>query len=347
MNETSVSAANSATEQEESPKLWVRATVETKAFKAFASEIAALSDEAKVVADSDGFTVAAVDPAHIAMIRVELPKERFRELKVKPRPATFALDFDKVAGFLRTVTGDTLEIDLEGTRLTFRTRTQKRTMPLVDDKGMGNLKMPKLDDKLPTAFEVSLADLRRVVGGCAQISDHLAIFVDRARVQFLAEGDTDTYCESFSREDLAFLKATKEQVRSLFPLDYFTSMVKALYGVAAVRIRIGQDYPLTMAWEAPTKGIYALAPRIEADDGYPEYRSVTKTEAPAPTPAVASEVSPAAALDDLHIANLRNCEYEGCTVELPKNQMLQTPAGEWYCPTHWEAPAAPEEPRVE
>jgi proliferating cell nuclear antigen len=57
-------------------------------------------------------------------------------------------------------------------------------------------------------------------------------------------------------------------VRSLFPLDYFSNMVKAISSAQTVTLYLGTDYPVKMEFKiAGGKGEvkYLLAPRIESE----------------------------------------------------------------------------------
>ncbi len=63
--------------QEEKPKEvrveTVEAVINARAFKDFLRQVEVVTDEAKLVADAEGFHVLSVDPAHVAMVSVDLP----------------------------------------------------------------------------------------------------------------------------------------------------------------------------------------------------------------------------------------------------------------------------------
>ncbi len=57
-------------------------------------------------------------------------------------------------------------------------------------------------------------------------------------------------------------------MRSLFPLDYFSNMVKSIGSAQSVTLYLGSDYPVKMEFKiAGGKGEvrYLLAPRIESE----------------------------------------------------------------------------------
>ena len=59
-----------------------------------------------------------------------------------------------------------------------------------------------------------------------------------------------------------------EDQRSLFSLDYFANMIKAVSSADTIRMQFSNDYPVSMEFDlADSKGrvSFLLAPRIESD----------------------------------------------------------------------------------
>ena len=59
-----------------------------------------------------------------------------------------------------------------------------------------------------------------------------------------------------------------EKVKSLFPLDYFSNMVRSIPAGSVVTINLGSDFPVKLEFEIADKRgnvNYLLAPRIESD----------------------------------------------------------------------------------
>jgi proliferating cell nuclear antigen len=70
-----------------------------------------------------------------------------------------------------------------------------------------------------------------------------------------------------SKDQLVSLEC-KESVRSLFPLDYFSNMIRAIPVGTVVTMSVGNDYPVKLEFSiADGRGTvnYLLAPRIESD----------------------------------------------------------------------------------
>jgi proliferating cell nuclear antigen len=81
----------------------------------------------------------------------------------------------------------------------------------------------------------------------------------------VSEGDTDSVQLKLGKEHLEQLH-TKEKVRSLFPLDYFSNMIKAVSTADNLTINLGNDYPVRLEFEVAGgrgRATFLLAPRIE------------------------------------------------------------------------------------
>ena len=64
------------------------------------------------------------------------------------------------------------------------------------------------------------------------------------------------------------ISGDKQKYSSMFPLDYFSNIIKAVPSDSSIRIDLDNDYPVTLKFAlAEGRGSvkYLLAPRIESD----------------------------------------------------------------------------------
>jgi len=214
----------------------------------------------------EGFSLKAVDPAHVAMVDLEVEKGAFEEFVADD--AELGIDLDKIKEVLRLArSGDIIELeqDEERNRLIMNVGNVSRRMNLVDTTGMSDPKVPNLD--LPTKLSVNAEELQKGIRAAESVSDHIAMNANADGFELYSEGDTDTVSLKLSKDALVSLES-EESVRSLFPLDYFSNMVRAISAGTVVQISLGNDYPVKMEFNiAGDKGrvSYLLAPRIESD----------------------------------------------------------------------------------
>ncbi|HYM39685.1 MAG TPA: proliferating cell nuclear antigen (pcna) [Thermoplasmata archaeon] len=242
------------------------AKLKAEVLKELVDVVSTLVDEAKLNVGKDSVTVKAVDPAHVAMVDLSLDRGAFESYKAEE--AELGLDMDKMKEILRLAkAGEAISIahDEDKNRLVVTVGNTTRRMSLVDTAGMSDPKVPSLN--LPAKVVVRTDELRQAIRASESVSDHIALKASPEGFEVVSEGDTDTVSHMVPKDLLEELQA-KDAVRSLFPLDYFSNMVKAISTAPTVALYLGTDYPVRMEFKiASGKGEvkYLLAPRIESD----------------------------------------------------------------------------------
>ena len=242
------------------------AKVKADVLKEVVDVVSTLVDEAKFNVGKDAVSVKAVDPAHVAMVDLALDRSAFEQYKAEE--GELGIDMDKMKEILRLAKGGeviSLAHDEEKNRLVVAVGNTTRRMSLVDTAGMSDPKVPSLS--LPAKVTIRTDELRQGIRASESISDHIALKASSAGFEIVSEGDTDTVSHAVPKDLLEELQC-KDAVRSLFPLDYFSNMVKAISSAPSVTLYLGSDYPVKLEFKiAGGKGDvrYLLAPRIESE----------------------------------------------------------------------------------
>lgn len=242
------------------------AKLKADVLKEMVDVVSTLVDEAKLNVGKDSVTIKAVDPAHVAMVDLSLDRGAFESFKAEE--TELGLDMDKMKEILRLAkAGEVISIahDEDKNRLVVTVGNTTRRMSLVDTAGMSDPKVPSLN--LPAKVIVRTDELRQAIRASESVSDHIALKASPEGFEVVSEGDTDTVSHMVPKDLLEELSA-KDAVRSLFPLDYFSNMVKAISTAPTVALYLGTDYPVRMEFKiAGGKGDvrYLLAPRIESE----------------------------------------------------------------------------------
>jgi proliferating cell nuclear antigen len=225
-----------------------------------------LVNEAKFNITSKGISLKAVDPAHVAMVELDIKSTAFEEYKSDDME--LGIDLDKLSGIMRLAdSGDTvsLEYDEKSNRLIVRIGNLVRRMGLIDTAGMPDSKVPDLD--LPAKAIITASELSKGVRASEAVSDHLALSIDKEAFELFAEGDTDTVNLKLPKDMLIEL-SSPGKFKSLFSIDYFSNMIKPVKAGDPITIFLGNDNPIRVDFDiAEKKGhvIYLLAPRIESE----------------------------------------------------------------------------------
>lgn len=242
------------------------AKVKADVLKEVVDVVSTLVDEAKFNIGKDSITIKAVDPAHVAMVDLSVDRSAFDAYKADE--GELGIDMDKMKEILRLAkAGDIISLahDEDKNRLVVAVGNTTRRMALVDTAGMSDPKVPSLN--LPAKLTVRTDELRQGIRASESISDHIALKASSTGFEIVSEGDTDTVSHSVPKDLLEELQC-KDAVRSLYPLDYFSNMVKSIGSAQTVTLYLGSDYPVKLEFKiAGGKGEvkYLLAPRIESE----------------------------------------------------------------------------------
>ena len=242
------------------------AKVKSEVLKGIIDVTSPLVNEVKFNINSKGIFLRAVDPAHVAMIDLNIEKKAFEEYKADDME--LGVDMDKLAGIMRLSTsGDIVALDYDETanRLIIKIGNLVRKMSLIDTAGMPDPKMPNLN--LPAKAILKASEINRGVKASEAVSDHLAVIVNKDNFEMFAEGDTDTVNLKLPKDLLVEL-TSDSNYKSLFSIDYFSNMIKPVKGDDDVTIYLGNDNPIKLEFNiANNKGHvkYLLAPRIESE----------------------------------------------------------------------------------
>jgi proliferating cell nuclear antigen len=242
------------------------AKVKSDVLKGIIEVTSPLVNEVKFNISQKGISLRAVDPAHVAMVDLQINDKAFEEYKADDME--LGIDMDKLGGIMRLASsGDivSLEYDEESNKLIIKIGNLIRKMGLIDTAGMPDPKMPNLN--LPAKVVLKASELTQGVRASEAVSDHLALTVNKDNFELFAEGDTDTVNLKLPKDLLIELN-TNSKCKSLFSIDYFANMIKPVRGEDPITIMIGNDNPIKVEFDiAENKGhvTYLLAPRIESE----------------------------------------------------------------------------------
>ncbi|MEM4729554.1 MAG: proliferating cell nuclear antigen (pcna) [Thermoplasmata archaeon] len=226
--------------------------------------VGTLVEEVKLNISSDGISLRAVDPAHVAMVELTLRSGAFEELKASA--CELGVDIEKFREILKLAKAGSiikLNHDEEKNKLVVSIDNLTRRMSLVDTAGMSDPKVPAVN--LPARVVIKTEELNQGIRASESISDHIALIASPEYFELSAEGETDSVSLKLPKDLLEVLE-TKDSVKSLFSLDYFSNMIKSAGNAPTVNLNLGTDYPVRIEFDiAGGEGHvkYLLAPRIE------------------------------------------------------------------------------------
>jgi len=223
-----------------------------------------LVDEVKINFGKEGVNVKAVDPSHVAMIELNINKSAFEEYKSSG--TELALELEKLKEVLKLAKpGDMVKLtyDDEKNKLVVELAAFRRFIPLLDIGSLSDVKVPSLTHTAKAV--VNLEMLRQGIRGTESVSSHLTIEIKPEMFRLEGESEQDKVEMTLYKDKGEVEIETKEGAKSMYALDYFSNVVKAISSAEKVVLHIGKDYPLKMEFDiAEGNGTakFLLAPRM-------------------------------------------------------------------------------------
>lgn len=212
--------------------------------------LSSVTEELKIAYKDGEWRIIAVDPAHVALIEITVPKGVF--LETEDGEGTVSMKMESVKRVL-SIAEDRIDIEF-GEKITMRTGKITRKMPnLYLDSA--DPKMPNLS--IPNKITIDLTDIRKAMG-VVSFTDFISVKMSPNGTTFTADGDVGDSVEAVYPE-----ARVSEEVTSCYPLEYFITAVKMLPTI--ITVSMDNDYPMMMESDEGMHIRYLLAPRIESE----------------------------------------------------------------------------------
>ncbi|GGM65797.1 DNA polymerase III sliding clamp [Thermogymnomonas acidicola] len=247
----------------------MRLTISVRNLREIADLLNTVVTEAKLKIDQSGITVKAVDPAHVAMISLEIPKGAFSEYQVESEEE-IAIDVERLKSVIKLASSnDSVTMSKDKEKLKFEIGTIAKSIALLDSQAVTTPRVPQISSDYYVVLNKS--ELERGLKAAEDISD--AVRFTLTPDEFRARSVSDSE-ESELRLPKDMLKEIKCNVtiKSSYPLEYLLKFVKSLASADVIKLSFKDDYPLSIDFnfgygkdgtQGAIKGTFLLAPRME------------------------------------------------------------------------------------
>jgi len=259
--------------------------------KTIAHTLSTIVDECRLEFHMDKLVIKATDPAHVAMITLELDSKLFHEYAIMDnQPGDVGIDIDKLKNVVREAEDHEIfriQYDSDNdTYIRFSHDIFTDLMKPTDTAGMSRPKMPNL--KLPGMFELEFSKMKKIIHTLTDFSDVIVFSFhcgEGLRISMYGPDEKiSTISKAMIPKDLLinmeWSKKDKKgtEYTSIFPADYlralFAKNERGMSGffegdhplLETIHVQMGDDYPMIIGAESP--GIllrYLIAPRIQSE----------------------------------------------------------------------------------
>ena len=240
-------------------------TVKAETLRNVFSILTSITGEIKLVANQDGWRVRAVDPAHVAMVDMELDQKAFSEYQVEPME--LGLNVERLLDHIKTAKADEdihMKLDADN-RMIVSMSNLTLKFPLVDSSGFSDPKVPNLT--LPVSLKLNSAELQKGLKASQSLSDYLTFNCQDDKLTMTSTEDLSSMTLELKKGVEFAQEKFEGPAKSSFSLDYFSQLMKGVGANRDIVLHIGNSYPLKLEFEFSDglgKVRYLLAPRIES-----------------------------------------------------------------------------------
>ncbi len=247
----------------------MRISISVKNLKEVADLLNTVVTEAKFKLDNAGISVKAVDPAHVAMISIDLPKEIFSEYQIDEEEE-IALDVERLKAVIKLASSsDLVTISKEKEKLKFELGNIVKSISLLDNNSVTTPRIPQISSEFYVVMGKS--DLEKGLRAAEDVSDAIRLTLTDSDFKARSMSDSEE-SEMALPKDMLKEIFCKGSVKSSYPLEYLLKLVKSLASSDEMKLSFKDDYPLTIEFtlnqgkaegEKHISGVFLLAPRME------------------------------------------------------------------------------------
>ncbi len=234
--------------------------------KTVARSIVALVSEARMHFLEKGLHSRAVDPANVAMVIVDVPRDSFEAYNLEEEK-TIGVDVDRIFDISKSIKAkDLVELNLPSeSLLKIKFGSVEYSVSLIDPSAIRKEpRIPQLE--LPAKAVLDAGEFKKAISAADKISDHVVFRSDQSGFYIEAKGDVDKITFHLSEAEL--IEFNGGEAKSMFSVDYLKEFCKIAGSGDLLTINLGTNYPVRLSFElvgGKVKVEYILAPRIEGD----------------------------------------------------------------------------------
>lgn len=238
---------------------------DAKFFKDLINAVASLLDEATFRVTQEGLFLRGMDPSHVAMVDLVLPRDLFEEFYCDEE-IFFCVPVGSLIRLLKRVKAkETLELSLEESKLFISiTGRYNRTFSIMTlEPEKEEIPVPKIQFTVKVKLETEI--LKSIVEDAALVGTHLTIHAEGDKLSFVGKNELHQSTAELTKDNFLEFEVETESTAT-FSLTYLSEIVRMASATSEiVEVAFSTDMPLKLVFRPPRGGTitFFLAPRIE------------------------------------------------------------------------------------
>jgi len=242
----------------------IEAIMTGEVLKTVTRAVVALVSESRMHFLEKGLHSRAVDPANVAMVIVDVPRDSFEAYNIDEEK-TLGVDMDRVFDISKSISAkDLVELSIQDeSTLRIKFGSVEYKVALIDPSAIR--KEPKIPElELPAKIVIDAGEFKKAISAVEKISDQVVFQSDRDGFRIEAKGDVDSIVFQMSETEL--IEFNGGEAKSMFSVDYLKEFCKVAGSGDLLTINLGTNYPVRLVFELAGGKVeveYILAPRVQ------------------------------------------------------------------------------------
>lgn len=235
-----------------------------------------VTDEILIECNATGLNVLAVDPAHVEIIKLQIPKSAFEVYNINSESIKIGIDINKLKNLLKLEPKGSIfslyydkDKDSQICRFVCKHKNLTHKIGLIDINNYTLPKLPVLD--LKNRAIIFSKNMDNAVKSIKSISDQIQLVIKSNSIEVLNVCDSN---QDRVKSELQYTEiVASERSITNFSYDYFKGLIDGIKKYTdTIEIFNSTNYPLQLSVNTDNLNVIAfLAPRFEEDNGEPEY----------------------------------------------------------------------------
>ena len=237
-------------------------------WKAIASAIKTLVEEATFDAATEGLSFRAMDPSHVALVDLAYPVAAWEKYEVD-KPFKFSVrveDLTKLIG--RAETKDSIEIsstEEDNIMIRFQNGYKREFTIHLIESSAGAAPLPKLE--FDTRVTLTKSIFERVLGDISAVSDQVTIEAQKEKLSFSGKSDVGKASVVLEKNDADLLDLqVKADSKATYSIDYISNITRSAGSASdTLNFSFSTKKPILAEYKLNDLGAHIhffLAPRV-------------------------------------------------------------------------------------
>lgn len=242
--------------------------MEAKEFKKIIESISNLVDEICFEVDEEGIKGSSMDPSHVALGVVTIPKDSFEEYEANTHD--LGIDLEALKKIMaRSKSNEKLVLSLDENKnkldVIFKGKGIRKFSISLYDVALSTTKVPEIP--FPNEVLIKADSFVEALKDAELVNDHVSLEVnEKGEFIISSKGDINENETIYSRDDECIIDLkVSESTKSTYSIAYLKDITKSTSADDILHIYLGKECPVKIEYNiGNAELVFLLAPRIES-----------------------------------------------------------------------------------